>query len=218
MLSATCFLRCSRLSRFFGDFAALRQVELACPAGTLTALWGANGAGKSTLLRILAGGLRPSEGEAWIGDAAAGTAAARRQTGLLWHASLLQPALTVAENLRFYARLYGLSAAAAERALAEVGGELLGARRVGELSQGMRQKAALARCLVHAPKLLLLDEPFASLDSASVGELQATLARLREGGTTILASSHQAEPLRALADAELTLERGRLSAGAASHA
>lgn len=210
MLNAPCFLRCSRLSRFFGDFAALRQVEFACRAGTITALWGANGAGKSTLLRILAGGLRPSEGHAWIDGAEAGSAAARRQTGLLSHASLLQPALTVEENLHFYATLYSLHPSAAGRALTAVGAEALARLRVGELSQGMRQKAALARSVLHQPKLLLLDEPFASLDRAAVAELEATLAQLRSAGTTIIASSHQAEPLRALADAELTLERGRI--------
>jgi len=210
------FLKCQRVSRFFGDAAVLREVSFTCGAGELLALWGANGAGKTTLLRVLAGALRPTSGTATVGGAAVGTAAARRQTGFLSHGSLLHPALTVEENLHFYATLFALEQPpeAVARALAQVRGEHLARRRVGELSQGMRQKAALARCLLHQPRLLLLDEPFASLDRATVAELRACLAGLRDAGLTLIVSSHQEEAVADLATGALTLERGRLLARA----
>ncbi|MGH9487845.1 MAG: ATP-binding cassette domain-containing protein [Terriglobales bacterium] len=201
------------MSRFFGDTVVLRQVSFTCEPGRLLTLWGANGAGKSTLLRILAGALRPSSGTALLSGARVGTPASRRQTGFLSHQSLLHPQLTVAENLEFFATLYGLADghAAVTRALLQVRGTHLAPLRVGELSQGMRQKAALARCLLHQPALLLLDEPFASLDLQTVAELRACLAQLRDGGMTLLLSSHNPEQVAGLADGELTLARGRLS-------
>jgi heme ABC exporter ATP-binding subunit CcmA len=207
------FLSCRHVSRFFGDRAVLREVSFESGAGRTVALWGPNGAGKSTLLRILAGALRPSAGEAWIGGVPAGSPAARRQTGFLSHQSLLHPYLTVRENLRFYATLFELPAPeqAVRVALEQVRGESLAQLRAGELSQGMRQKAALARSLLHRPKLLLLDEPFASLDRATVAELRRSLAELRASGMAILATSHQEEALRDLADQELWLDRGRLA-------
>jgi heme ABC exporter ATP-binding subunit CcmA len=206
-------LECQSVSRFFGDAVVLRQVSFTCDAGQCLALWGANGAGKSTLLRILAGALRPSLGSASVHGAAVGTAAARRQTGFLSHQSLLHPQLSVAENLRFYAMLHGLAdpSAAVARALAQVRGDYLAARRVGELSQGMRQKAALARALLHQPRLLLLDEPFASLDVQTVDDMRASLRELRQAGLAILLSSHNRRQVEGLLDGEATLERGRLS-------
>lgn len=214
------FLISRQVSRFFGDTPALREVSFTAGRGQLLALWGANGAGKSTLLRILAGALRPSSGDATVGGAHVGSAAARRRTGFLAHLSLLQPALTVEENLRFYATLYALPQprAAVARALEMVRGEALSPRRVDELSQGMRQKAALARCLLHEPQLLLLDEPFASLDLEAVEELRACLKNLRDIGLCLILSSHQREPVAGLAEGALTLERGRLAvSGAVKH-
>lgn len=206
-------LECQSVSRFFGEAVVLRQVSFGCAAGQCLVLSGANGAGKSTLLRILAGALRPSLGSAQVNGAPVATAAARRQTGFLSHQSLLHPQLTVEENLRFYAILYGLGdvQAAVGRALEQVRGGYLAPRRVGELSQGMRQKAALARALLHQPRLLLLDEPFASLDVDTVGELRACLLQLRRQGLAIVLSSHNRQQVEGLADGEARLERGRLS-------
>jgi heme ABC exporter ATP-binding subunit CcmA len=204
---------CQNVSRFFGDRAVLRQIGLACAPGELLYLGGANGAGKTTLLRILAGALRASAGTVRVAGAAIGSAEARRATGYLSHSSLLHPALTVQENLAFYAALFGLAApeAAVETALTRVGAREFGGRRAGELSQGMKQKAALARCLLHQPRLLLLDEPFASLDRATVVELAAILRQLRDAGLGIIVTSHQTEPLEGLVDRRLELERGRLA-------
>lgn len=203
---------CRDVSRFFGLFAALRQLSLQLPARYLLALLGPNGAGKSTLLRILAGALRPSSGEVRTAGAAWGSPAARRLTGFLAHESFLHPSLTVLENLRYYAALYALPAPAPARALATVHAAHLAAWRVGELSQGMRQKAALARSLLHEPRVLLLDEPFASLDRATVAELQTTLAELRDRGMLLIVSTHTEELIAGLADGWARLERGRIAA------
>lgn len=205
-----CLVECRNLSRFFGSFAALRRVDLRLPAGQLLMLLGPNGAGKSTLLRVLAGALRPSSGQVRVGGFAWGTPDARRLTGFLAHESLLHPKLTVAENLRYYATLHGATADAAARSLRRVGGEHLAHLRVSALSQGMRQKATLARCLLHAPRVLLLDEPFASLDRATVSDLRRLLAELRDAGMTMIASTHTPEVLADLANAELLMERGRV--------
>ena len=196
----------------FRRHPGLRGVSFSAAAGELIALRGPNGAGKSTLLRILAGALRPNAGEVRIAGAAAGAAEARRLTGFLSHQSLLHPILTVRENLEFYATLFALPdrAAAAQRALELVRGAWLAPRRVDELSQGMKQKAALARCLLHTPRLLLLDEPFASLDRVTVAEMRTTLAEMRDRGMTLIVSSHQEEAFAGLAVRSLELERGRL--------
>lgn len=209
-LAPTTLLECRDLSRFFGPFAALRRVNLRLSARRLVALLGPNGAGKSTLLKILGGALRPSEGIAAIAGAPWGSPAARRAAGLLAHESLLHPRLTVEENLRFYAALHNLPRAAPDDALARARGEALRRLPVGELSQGMRQKAALARCLLHRPRVLLLDEPFASLDRGVIAELQATLAELRDAGLLILLSTHAEDLVASLADGAARLERGRL--------
>jgi heme ABC exporter ATP-binding subunit CcmA len=205
-------VQCQRVSRFFGEIPVLREVSFNAAGGELLALRGANGAGKTTLLRILAGALRPSLGEVTVGGAPVASVEARRITGFLSHQSLLHPTLTVMENLEFFATLFSLPRprAAAVQALDQVNGGYLAGRRVGELSQGMKQKAALARCLLHQPRLLLLDEPIASLDRATVAEMRACLARLRDQGLTLILSSHQEEAFAGLTDGELTLERGRL--------
>ena len=190
----------------------LRRVSFTACTAEFLAIRGPNGAGKSTLLRILAGALRPSSGEVEVAGAPAGSPPARRQTGFLSHQSLLHPSLSVAENLEFFATLFHSPSPpeAARRALEQVRGAHLAPLRVGELSQGMKQKAALARCLLHQPRLLLLDEPFASLDRATVAEMRASLAQLRDQGLTLIVSSHQEEAFAGLTDRELVMERGRL--------
>ena len=210
--AAMAAVECRKLTRFFGSFPALREVSVSIAQRKIIALYGGNGAGKSTLLRILAAALRPSSGSVSIFGSPANSTAAKRATGLLSHETFYQPTLTVGENLDYYATLYGVAAtSAASEALALVNGEHLEHRRVAELSQGMKQKSALARALLHRPRLLLLDEPFASLDRMTVEELRATLAGLRERGVTMLVSTHTEALISDLADARLRLERGRVA-------
>jgi heme exporter protein A len=159
---------------------------------------GPNGAGKTTLLRILAGLTRPTAGQVQVlgQPLEQGSAQIRRAIGLLSHQSLLYDDLTLLENLTFAARLYGLDQprTVAETALAEAG---LG-DRAGELprrlSQGLLQRAAIARALLHRPRLLLLDEPFTSLDAAAAARLRADLRmRLSQGLGVVLVTHHLTE-------------------------
>jgi ABC-type multidrug transport system ATPase subunit len=159
---------------------------------------GPNGAGKTTLLRILAGLIRPTAGHIRVlgQPLERGSARIRGAIGLLSHQSLLYDDLTLLENLTFTARLYGLERPrkVAEAALAEAG---LG-DRAGDLprrlSRGLVQRAAIVRALLHRPQLLLLDEPFTSLDAAAADRLRVELkARLATGLGVVLVTHHLAE-------------------------
>jgi heme ABC exporter ATP-binding subunit CcmA len=174
------------LKRSFGGLRVLRGVDLVVRPGEAVVVAGPNGAGKTTLLRLLAGLMRPEAGEIRVlghpvrGDDAAG----RRSLGLVSHQSLLYDDLTLAENLTFAARLYGLPrpGEAARRALEAAGLAARWDETPRRLSRGMAQRAAIARALLHRPQLLLLDEPFTALDAVSAERLRADLAtRLAEG-------------------------------------
>jgi len=186
------------LRRSFGRVRVLHDIDLTLVPGEALAVAGPNGAGKSTLLRLLAGLMRPTAGEVRVlGRALTGAAAeARRAIGLLSHQSLLYDDLTLAENLTFAARLYGLPrpAESARAALEQAG---LGAR-AGDLprrlSRGLLQRAAIARALLHRPRVLLLDEPFTALDAASADRLRETLrARRADGVGLVIVTHHLAE-------------------------
>jgi ABC-type multidrug transport system ATPase subunit len=205
-----------RVAKIYGGFAALREVSLAVPTGASVVLLGENGAGKSTLLKLIAGLAQPSFGTVTV---LGGTAVeARGRVATMGHATMLYDELTAMENLMYFA---GLSASSGLReraasALGEVGLDAANTRRVGEYSQGMRQRAALARALMSEPDLLLLDEPFANLDVASaqamIALLQQFLAQPGSDGTarTLLLTTHQAELARPLAQTTVTLRAGRV--------
>jgi len=186
------------IRRSFGRVRVLQGLDLTLAPGEALAVAGPNGAGKSTLLRILAGLMRPTAGEVRVLDRplAGDGAEARRAIGLLSHHSLLYDDLTLLENLTFAARLYGLAApAAVARAALDAAG--LGARlddSPRRLSRGLLQRAAIARALLHGPRVLLLDEPFTALDAASAERLREALrARLAEGLGLIVVTHHLAE-------------------------
>jgi heme ABC exporter ATP-binding subunit CcmA len=186
------------LQRSFGRVRILHGLDLSLQPGEAVAIIGPNGAGKTTLLRLLAGLMRPSAGEVRVlGHRLGGEFdPARRALGVLLHQSLLYDDLTLLENLTFVARLYALdrpgavAAAALEAAgLADRAGEL--PRR---LSRGLLQRAAIARALVHSPRLLLLDEPFTGLDSSAAAGLRSDLqTRLRQGLGLVIVTHHLAE-------------------------
>ena len=209
-------LRLVEVSRSYGRRRALNKVSLRADAGTITTLLGANGAGKSTLLSIASTLLPPSSGEVRYGDVDArqGGSALRARIGLLAHDLYLYPELTAAENLRFFASVYGL--ANVERrvgvALDRAG---LAERRddsVSGFSRGMRQRLALERALIHEPRLVLLDEPFTGLDEAARGALRARLEAVRASGAIVLLTTHDTAAVAGLADASVSLADGRLAA------
>jgi ABC-type multidrug transport system ATPase subunit len=202
-----------RVSRLYGGFAALREVSLAMPVGASAVLLGENGAGKSTLLKVVAGLESPTYGEVRVlGEP---TAYVRERVAYMGHATMLYDDLSGRENLEYFAGLYGIGAAraAAMEALAGVGLEAAAEKRVGAYSQGMRQRASLARVLMSQPALLLLDEPFSNLDVASAqAMITRLLAYVREGtARTLLLTTHQAELARPLAQVTVTMQAGRIA-------
>jgi heme exporter protein A len=169
----------------------LDDVSFTVPAGLTLAVIGPNGAGKTTLLRVLAGLLRPHEGDVRV----------LGSVGFVGHDSLLQPELTARENLRFYARLYGLEDARVSVALDAVGITDRADEPVRMLSRGLIQRAACARGLLHEPAVLLLDEPWANIDVAAAAQLRAVLAA--DPRQTRVVVSHDVD--QALADADIVI-------------
>jgi heme ABC exporter ATP-binding subunit CcmA len=202
------------VTRTFGRRRALNRVSLTCSAGEIVGLLGPNGAGKSTLLAILSTLLVPTSGEVRYGGhtAAESGAALRSRIGLLGHDLYLYPELTARENLRFFARLYGLAdrdrlvdRSLERAALADRADDL-----VAGFSRGMRQRLALERALLHAPRLLLLDEPFTGLDDASGQALLARLRGLKSAGHLVLIATHDLDLAEGLLDRAAVLRDGRL--------
>lgn len=191
------------LARHFGGRAALRGVSVSVPRGATLAVLGNNGAGKSTLLRILSTLLAPHAGEvAVFGESLPRRAfAVRGRLGLLAHEPLLYRDLSGRENLRYHARLHRVPLCRVEQLLQAVGMDGRAEEPVRLLSRGMVQRLAVCRAVLHAPQLLLLDEPRANLDPAA-RELVEPLIGRAAGGTRVLASH---DPKAAIAEADLVL-------------
>lgn len=201
------------LARRYGPVHALRGVDLDLYPGDVLLLLGPNGAGKSTLLRSLAGLLRPQAGTvAVLGRALTGDDPdARRPIGLLSHQSLLYDELTLLENLVLAGRLYDLPdpRARAEAALARQALLERGQDRPRQLSRGMQQRAAIARALVHEPRLLLLDEPFTGLDAVAGDRLRQLLRELCTPERAMVIVTHHASEAWDLATRVGVLVGGR---------
>lgn len=181
----------------YGGHRALRDVTLQVAPGTLYGLLGPNGSGKTTLFRILSTLMPPSEGRARVFgmDTTQRPDAVRERIGVVFQDEALDEALTVRENLRFQAGLYGLHGAARQERIEALLGRLGVADRaddpVEELSGGLRRRADLARGLLHRPDLLLLDEPTSGLDPAARRTFWTAVERLQETeGTTLLLATH----------------------------
>jgi len=200
------------LRRDYGERTALDGIGLRLGHGETLLVLGPNGAGKTTLLRILATLLRPSGGEVRALGCSLPDEAwkLRGRIGFLGHEPLLYRDLSGRENLRFHARLHRMKGEAGEARiewlLAAVGMERRGEQRVAELSAGMRQRLAIARCVLHEPELLLLDEPDSNLDGEG---RELARALIGPGGErTRVIVSHDPERFEAEADQVLRLEAG----------
>jgi ABC-type multidrug transport system ATPase subunit len=202
--------RLYNVSKLFGSFAALRQVSIELEQGRCYVLLGENGAGKSTLLRILAGLLEPSFGTAKVFNGL-DPHEARARIGYMSHAPMLYDELTAGENLQYFSSLYpGRPSLSPAEALRQVGLDPELRRTLGQYSQGMRQRTSLARVLMPAPELLLLDEPFSNMDLVSARQMVQLLSGFRHGNRTIVLTTHQRELAAPIADWLLTLNAGRV--------
>jgi heme ABC exporter ATP-binding subunit CcmA len=202
-----------RIWKYFGDYPALRGVDLEVAKGSCLALLGRNGAGKTTMLRILANLSRPSKGEIRIfGDAGNGPDV-RGKIGYLGHGIGVYDDLSAYENLLLFGQLLGVShpARAAMEALERVDLARVKDGMAREFSRGMRQRLAVARAFLHHPEILLLDEPFTSLDDKAIAVLQSLLADALAEGSTIIMSTHQIREAMELATHVALLERGKIA-------
>jgi ABC-2 type transport system ATP-binding protein len=193
------------LTRRFGSRTVVNDVTFDVGRGEILALLGPNGAGKTTTLRMLAGLIAPTSGTVAIDGVQltrATGSALRSRIGFLTEAPGLWDRLTVRENLRIYAGLYGLANANAtiDRALETFELTGRGSARTAELSKGTRQKVALARALLHEPAILLLDEPTSGLDPEVTRSVRKLLEERREAGCAILVSTHNLDEAERLAD------------------
>ena len=202
------------LRKAFGRHRVLKGLDLAIEAGSSVVLFGPNGAGKTTFLRILATISKPTSGTVRIAgvDIRNNPEGIRQHLGLVSHAPLLYDDLTAYENLRFYARLYGLSdpEERIRHLLERVG---LWHRRhdlVRTFSRGMVQRMAIARALLHNPPILLLDEPDTGLDPQAAEMMTELLREIGGSERTILMTTHHLERGLELADRVLMLVGGHI--------
>jgi ABC-2 type transport system ATP-binding protein len=195
----------SGLTRMFDSRTAVHDLSIAVGAGEVVALLGPNGAGKTTTLRMLAGLLPPTSGRIALGGEVLTretTDALRSRVGLLTEAPGLWERLTVRANLHTYARLHGVTAPEPRVAelLGAVGLQSRADDRAGALSKGLKQRAAMARALIHDPPAILLDEPTSGLDPASAHQMRALVRGLRSEGRAVLVSTHNLSEAEELAD------------------
>jgi ABC-type multidrug transport system ATPase subunit len=203
----TTIVELTTVSRLYGTFAALRKINISFEQGRCYILLGENGAGKSTLLRTIAGLLRPTFGTVTVFGAP--PPEQRDRIGYMSHAPMLYDELTGRENLRYFGSLYRTrQCLTPEEAMRATGLDPALPRPISQYSQGMRQRASLARVLMPQPDLLLLDEPFSNMDAASARQMLALLSGLRAQGRTIILTTHQRDLAAPLADTFVTMQAG----------
>jgi ABC-2 type transport system ATP-binding protein len=203
------------LSKFFGSFAAIRDVSFQIHEGEVVAFLGPNGAGKSTTMKLLTGYLSPSEGVARIAghDMATDRLAAAARLGYLPENGPLYADMTPRGLLSFFATARGLSGVRKRERIEAVVelcalGSVIG-KPIGKLSRGYRQRVGMAQVLLHEPDVLILDEPTAGLDPNQIHEVRETIRKLGQQ-KTILLSTHILQEVEAMAERVLFIDEGRL--------
>jgi heme ABC exporter ATP-binding subunit CcmA len=209
------YLEIHGVKKSFGLKPILRGINLSLNAGERVALLGANGAGKTTLLRILAGLARQESGTITLDglDLTRQTREVQRKIGFVAHQPYLYDDLTALENLLFFARMYDVKhpQKRAEQILQRVGLSKKARERASSLSRGQIQRLALARALLHAPQLLLLDEPDTGLDQEGLELLSALLQEHHAHGGAILFTTHDLGTAAQRSDRVVMLNNGRVA-------
>jgi ABC-2 type transport system ATP-binding protein len=202
----------TNLSKAFGDFAAVRDLDFRVNAGEVLGLVGPNGAGKTTTLRMMAGIIPPTRGTISIGghDLANEPIPAKRQLAFFPDEPRLFDYLTVRQHLAFVARLYGVRdhEALAQPLLEELEIADKADKLPGELSRGMKQKLAIACGLLHAPSVMIFDEPLTGLDPLGIRRMKDSILRRARAGAAVVLSSHLLHLLEEVCSHVLILKRG----------
>jgi len=203
------------LSKFYGDFAAVREVSFSVPRGQVAAFLGPNGAGKSTAMRMLTGYLAPSQGRARIAgfDVETQRVPAAAQLGYLPENGPLYPDMTPLGLLRFFGEARGLGGAKlrerVDAVVAQVALDEVLEKNISKLSKGYRQRVGMAQVLLHEPQVLILDEPTSGLDPNQIRDVRVLIREL--GRTkTVLLSTHILQEVEAMADRVILISGGRI--------
>ena len=190
-------LRGSQLTKDFGHRTIVKNATFSVHPGEVVTIFGPNGAGKTTLIKILATLLKPTAGKLEIEgtDASADYPDVRSALGVVIHENLAYPAFSPYENLKFFGQMYGIKQLEhrATSLLAEVGLQRFSHEPLRIFSRGMTQRFMIARALLHAPSVLLLDEPFSGLDAAARQFVLDRIAREQQKGTGIIITTHNTE-------------------------
>jgi ABC-2 type transport system ATP-binding protein len=192
-----------------GKRRVLHGISCSVPAGSVVGLLGPSGSGKTTMIRAIVGVQIVKSGTVTVLGQPAGTAALRRTVGYVTQAPSVYADLSVRENARYFAALYGLGAADADRAIADVGLADAAGQLVGNLSGGQRSRASLACAMLGTPRLLVLDEPTVGQDPVLRADLWGKFRELAAHGTTLLVSSHVMDEA-GRCDRLLLIREGRL--------
>jgi ABC-2 type transport system ATP-binding protein len=213
--SPATMIQANGLSRFYGEFVAIKNISFSIPKGQIVAFLGPNGAGKSTTMKILSGFLAASEGSATVAglDIARDRLEVAKKLGYLPENGPLYNEMTPAELLSFFGKVRGLSEAKLAGRIKDVV-QLTDLREViekpiGKLSRGYRQRVGLAQALLHDPEVLIMDEPTAGLDPNQIRDFRTNINQLAQS-KTILISTHILQEVEAIAQRVLLLNRGLL--------
>ncbi len=216
--SMSAAISTTRLTRRFGDFVAVQNVNLSVAAGQFYGFLGPNGAGKSTTIKMLTGLLAPTSGSIEVlgMDFSTNALAVKSQIGVVPEGMALFGRLTAPEYLRFVGQMYGLDLATTLQRTEELLDfmSLAGESRklITDFSHGMQKKLALAAAVIHSPRILFLDEPFEGVDAIAAGTLKQMLLRMIARGATIFLTSHVLEIVERLCTHVAIINHGELIA------
>ena len=213
--NGTVAIEAVRLSKFYRNFAAIRDVSFKVPRGQVAAFLGPNGAGKSTTLKILTGYLQASEGVARIAglDISKHRIEAAERIGYLPENGPLYPQMTPLELLRFFGEARGLQGgrlrSRIESVVAQCNLDAVLEKAIHKLSKGYRQRVGMAQVLLHEPEILIMDEPTAGLDPNQIREVRSLVRELKSS-KTVLISTHILQEVEAIADRVMIINEGRI--------
>lgn len=202
------------LTYWYGDLVAVDRISFRVADGEILGFLGPNGAGKTTTWKMLTGQLKPKAGRATVlgRDIAQDSQKVQGEIGVCFEDTNLYEQMSASENLRLFARLFGVTRFDDDALLRRVGLEGWAKQRVEEFSKGMKQRLMVARSLVNRPKILFLDEPTSGLDPVSAEAIRAVILEERERGATIFLTTHDMMEADKLSDRVAFLNQGKIVA------